>query len=43
MQISTSVFYDTASRRMTALTGKANALQVQISTGKKLMWSTRPI
>ena len=36
MQISTSVFYDTASRRMTALTGKANALQVQISTGKKL-------
>ncbi|MDZ7283664.1 flagellar hook-associated protein 3 [Sphingomonas sanguinis] len=36
MQISTSVFYDTAARRMTALTGKANALQVQISTGKKL-------
>ena len=37
MQISTSVFYDTASRRMTELTGKANALQVQISTGKKLI------
>ena len=36
MQISTNVFYDTASRRMTELTGKANALQVQISTGKKL-------
>ncbi|WP_428969511.1 flagellar hook-associated protein 3 [Sphingomonas sp. Xoc002] len=36
MQISTSVFYDTASRRMTELTGKANALQVQVSTGKKL-------
>ena len=36
MQISTSFFYDTASRRMTELTGKANALQVQISTGKKL-------
>ncbi|WP_294247970.1 flagellin [uncultured Sphingomonas sp.] len=36
MQISTSFFYDTAARRMTDLTGKANALQVQISTGKKL-------
>lgn len=36
MQISTSVFYDTAARRMTELTGKANALQVQIATGKKL-------
>lgn len=36
MQISTSVFYDTATRRMTELSGKANALQLQISTGKKL-------
>lgn len=36
MQISTSAFYDNAARRMTSLTGKANALQVQISTGKKL-------
>lgn len=36
MQISTSFFYDSAARRMTDLTGKANALQVQISTGKKL-------
>jgi flagellar hook-associated protein 3 FlgL len=36
MQISTSVFYDTATRRMTDLSGKANALQLQISTGKKL-------
>ncbi|MET3436874.1 flagellar hook-associated protein FlgL [Sphingomonas sp. 1185] len=36
MQISTNVFYETASRRMSELTGKANALQVEISTGKKL-------
>ena len=36
MQISTNVFYDMASRRMNALTGKANAAMVEISTGKKL-------
>lgn len=36
MQISTNVFYDMASRRMTALTGKANAAMLEISTGKKL-------
>ncbi|WP_322964680.1 flagellar hook-associated protein FlgL [Sphingomonas fuzhouensis] len=36
MQISTNVFYDMAARRMTSLTGKANTLQVELSTGKKL-------
>lgn len=35
MQISTSLFYDSASRRMTALSDRANVLQTQISTGKK--------
>ncbi|MGE7205834.1 flagellin [Sphingomonas sp. NPDC019816] len=36
MQISTNVFYDMASRRMSTLTSKANAAMVEISTGKKL-------
>ncbi|MET4895807.1 flagellar hook-associated protein FlgL [Sphingomonadaceae bacterium jetA1] len=36
MQISTNAFYDSAARRMASLTGKANALQAQISTGKKI-------
>ncbi|SEM95788.1 flagellar hook-associated protein 3 FlgL [Sphingomonas gellani] len=36
MQISTSMFYDTSSKRMTALNDRATLLQTQISTGKKI-------
>ncbi|MDQ2891780.1 MAG: flagellar hook-associated protein 3 [Pseudomonadota bacterium] len=36
MQISTTLFYDMASKRMTTLTGRANVLQTQIATGKRV-------
>ena len=36
MQISSSMFYDTAAKRMSALNDRATVLQTQISTGKKI-------
>ncbi|WP_267378376.1 flagellar hook-associated protein FlgL [Sphingomonas sp. GC_Shp_6] len=36
MQISSSMFYDTAAKRMSALNDHATLLQTQISTGKKI-------
>ena len=36
MQISTTLFYDMASKRMSTLTDRANVLQTQIATGKKV-------
>lgn len=36
MQLSTSLFYDRASRAMTTLSGRADNLQTQIATGKRL-------
>ena len=40
MQISTTSFYDMASKRMSTLTGRANMLQTQIATGKKVQSAT---
>ena len=37
MQISTSTLYDSATKRMAALQGKANELMVQNATGKRLI------
>ncbi|WP_267395464.1 MULTISPECIES: flagellin [unclassified Sphingomonas] len=37
MQISTSLFYDSTSRRLSAMTEKATLLQTQIATGKKVI------
>lgn len=37
MQISTSLFYDSTSRRLSAMTQKASDLQTQIATGKKVI------
>jgi len=36
MQIATTMFYDNASRRMTTLSDRANVLQTQIATGKRV-------
>ena len=36
MQISTTLFYDMAAKRMTTLTNRANVLQTQIATGKRV-------
>lgn len=36
MQIATSLFYDSAAKRMSSLTSRANALQTQIATGKRI-------
>jgi flagellar hook-associated protein 3 FlgL len=36
MQISTTLFYDMASKRMKTLTDRANVLQTQIATGKRV-------
>ena len=36
MQIATSLFYDSAAKRMSTLTGRANVLQTQIATGKRV-------
>jgi flagellar hook-associated protein 3 FlgL len=40
MQISTTAFYDMASKRMSTLTDRANLLQTQIATGKKVQSAT---
>lgn len=37
MQVSTGLFYDRASTRMTSLTAQATKLMTQVSTGKKLI------
>jgi flagellar hook-associated protein 3 FlgL len=37
MQISTSLFYDSTSRRLSAMSEKATLLQTQIATGKKVI------
>lgn len=37
MQISTSLFYSNASSRLTKMSDKAQELQTQIATGKKLI------
>lgn len=37
MQVSTALFYDRASSRMTALTAQASKLTTQIATGKKII------
>ncbi|MGC4665490.1 hypothetical protein, partial [Escherichia coli] len=36
MQISTSLFYDTAASRMNQMSQRASVLQTQIATGKKM-------
>ena len=36
MQISSNLFYDTASKRMSGLNDRATLLQTQIATGKKI-------
>lgn len=37
MQVSTSLFYDSASQRMSALSSKIDTINAQISSGKKLL------
>ncbi|MFN3433911.1 MAG: flagellar hook-associated protein FlgL [Sphingomonas sp.] len=37
MQVSTSLFYNTASKRLSQMSARASELQTQISTGKKIL------